>query len=151
LESLLEIIKKDYLTAYKWIFQKQGKPGIKLWKPKDNKAVSQLIKYMQAYYGAKRLTTAEMGTACRLWLNKASTTAPEWLRKDFELAVLVSRFEIIMESPDPKSESYRIAQLQKDKSKALKYNPKKHELERPMSQGEGAMLAEIIKTMRKAE
>lgn len=150
-DTLFIQIKEDYLTAYKWYAEKQGRPGIKLWKKgKDDRSLALLIQYMKAYYlklDGSKLNSEQMHKACRIWLNKAFTSAPEWLRKDGELSVMVSRFEVIMESPDPNSQAYKISQLQKDKRQGLKYDPHKHESIPQTKVGEPAQLSTILKSI----
>lgn len=148
--ALFNNIKTDYLKAYKWAAKKQGKPGIKVWKQgKDDRALGLLIKYMREYYKQqnKSLNTEETHKQCRIWLKKAFITAPEWLRKDGELSVMVSRFEVIMDSPDPDSEAWRVTQLQKQKRDKYNYNPQKHELEPGIKAGDSTQLSSIIKSI----
>jgi len=150
-DSLFENLKSDYLKAYKWYAEKQGKPGVRVWKKgKDDRSLALLIQYMKAYYlqlDGSKLNTEQMHKACRIWLHKAFSTAPEWLSKDGSLNVLVSRFELIMEAPDPNSEAHRITQLQKQKRAGLKYDPHKHEVIPPLKVGEASMLSSIIKSI----
>lgn len=148
--ALFDKIKTDYLTAYKWYAKTVGKSGIKVWKPKDNKAVGLLINYIKDYYQQKdkiTLDSAGIHSACRVWLNKAFTTAPDWLKNDGELTLLVSRFDLIQECLDPKSQAAIIAKLQKEKSAGLKYNPKKHEMEPELRASKENTLSEIIKNI----
>lgn len=146
-DALFLQIKEDYITAYRWVLKQSGKPGIKIWKAKDNTAVGLLIKYIRAYHSDKNLSSGDVGKYARIWLNKASTTAPEWLRNEFEFNVLLSRFEVIMESPDPNSQAYVISKLQKEKYSNYKYNPKKHEVEPAFKQGTPSQLSSILKTI----
>lgn len=145
--ALFNHVKEDYLSAYKWYADSIGKSGVKVWKAKDNKAVGLLIKYLRDLYlkeHAKKLNSDEMRQVCRIWLNKAFTTAPEWLKNSGELTLLVSRFDEINNCLDPKSPAGIISKIQKDKRSSLKYNPKIHELQPENRQGEASSLEEIL-------
>jgi len=153
-DTLFSNIKNDYLAAYKWYAKTVGKSGIKVWKAKDNKAVGLLINYMKDYYLQKdgiELNSTGMRSACRVWLNKAFTTAPEWLKVSGELTLLVSRFDEINQCLDPKSQAAIVAKLKKDKSRGLKYNPKKHEMEPEFRTSKENTLSTIIKNIGNTE
>lgn len=147
-DTLFNNIKQDYLDAYKWYAKTVGKCGIKVWKAKDNKAVGLLINYIKAYYLQRdniTLDTPGIRSASRIWLNKAFTTRPDWLKQSGELTLLVSRFDEINECLDPKSQAATIARLQKEKSQGLKYSHHKHEHEPDLRKSTENSLSTIIK------
>jgi hypothetical protein len=138
--SLFEDLKLDFIKAYSW-----AKPGVKyVWLPKDNRALGLLIKQLRIYYENK-LDTEGMRKACQQFFNRAFVTAPDWIRTDGSLTLINSKFQIIIESPDPKSQAYITKKHHETKNAGRLYDSRLHEYLPPVKKGDPKRLGEIIK------